>query len=82
MKGAGASTRLFELLERTPKITSISSKKVLEVIAGKIEFRNVSFRYPSRPEMKVLDDFNLEIKANESIALVRNKRKSSVWFNV
>lgn len=70
MKGAGASTRLFELLERTPKITSISSKKVLEVIAGKIEFRNVSFRYPSRPEMKVLDDFNLEIKANESIALV------------
>ena len=74
MKGAGASTRLFELLERTPKITSISSKKVLEVIAGKIEFRNVSFRYPSRPEMKVLDDFNLEIKANESIALVRNKR--------
>ena len=35
-----------------------------------LEFRNVTFAYPSRPTKRVLSDFNLKIYANESVALV------------
>lgn len=36
----------------------------------KIEFRDVSFAYPSRPEDPILDRFSLTIEAGKSIALV------------
>lgn len=35
-----------------------------------IEFRNVTFAYPTKPDVKVLNNFNLKIKKGESIALV------------
>ena len=44
-------------------------KDVTEV-KGHIEFRNVWFRYPTRKEDFVLKGLNLEIKPNESVALV------------
>ncbi|KAI9003540.1 ABC transporter [Gaertneriomyces semiglobifer] len=37
-----------------------------------IEFRNVSFRYPSRPEILVLDELNLTVRQGEFVALVGN----------
>lgn len=37
---------------------------------GKIEFKNVSFAYPSRPEITVLEEYNLEIPANKHTALI------------
>ncbi|KAF2156311.1 ABC multidrug transporter SitT [Myriangium duriaei CBS 260.36] len=42
----------------------------LTTVTGGFEFRNVSFTYPSRPEITVLDDFNLRIPANKHTALV------------
>ena len=39
-------------------------------IKGKVEFRNVWFRYPTRPDEFVLRGLNLEIEAGESVALV------------
>lgn len=38
--------------------------------AGKIEFRNVSFTYPSRPDAPVLDSFSMTINPGEMVALV------------
>eukprot|EP00948_MAST-09A_sp_MAST-9A-sp1_P003354 g3354.t1 len=38
--------------------------------SGDIEFRNVSFAYASRPQNKVLDDFNLRIPEGATVALV------------
>lgn len=40
------------------------------VIKGAIEFKNVSFSYPTRPEATVLDGFSLEIGAGKTVALV------------
>ncbi|KAG6608772.1 ATP-binding Cassette (ABC) superfamily [Phytophthora cinnamomi] len=35
---------------------------------GKIEFKNVSFRYPTRPEVTVLRNYNLTIEAGQTVA--------------
>jgi ATP-binding cassette, subfamily B (MDR/TAP), member 1 len=37
---------------------------------GRIELKNVSFRYPSRPDVEVCRDYNLVIEPGEMIALV------------
>ena len=37
---------------------------------GELEFRDVRFRYPLRPQRIVLDDFSLRIAAGETVALV------------
>lgn len=37
---------------------------------GEIEFRNIHFSYPSRPNVQILYDYNLKIHPGESIALV------------
>lgn len=38
--------------------------------AGGFEFKNVSFTYPSRPEIPVLDNISLSIPANKNTAIV------------
>ena len=43
--------------------------EVLLSPAGEISFKGVSFSYPSRPEMSVLDEFNLDIKPGQTVAL-------------
>ena len=45
-------------------------RSYLQDLKGDIEFKNVWFRYPSRPQDWVLKDFSLKINNNESIALV------------
>jgi ABC-type multidrug transport system fused ATPase/permease subunit len=45
-------------------------KKQLDRISGEIELRGIDFSYPSKPDLKVLENFNLHIKAGESVALV------------
>ncbi|ETP30236.1 hypothetical protein F442_20704 [Phytophthora nicotianae P10297] len=37
-------------------------------LEGKIEFKNITFRYPTRPEMTVLKNYNLTIEAGQTVA--------------
>jgi len=39
-------------------------------VQGKIEFRNVSFSYPSRPEQKILDNFSAVFERGKTTAIV------------
>lgn len=39
-------------------------------IQGRIELKKVDFAYPTRPQCQILQEFNLEVKAGTSIALV------------
>jgi len=50
----GVARNLYGIIDRVPKIDSYSKKglKPRKVI-GRIEVRNVDFRYPSRPAAKV-----------------------------
>ena len=70
-RAAGASERLMELLHTRPAISAPANPLSLpEPARGEIEFRDVVFRYPSRPEHAALNGFSLRIKPGEAIALV------------
>lgn len=70
-RAAGATERLFELLD-TPLALKVPNRALTlpATIQGRISFRDVSFAYPSHPELDVLKDFNLDIQAGETLALV------------
>ncbi|WP_298336139.1 ABC transporter transmembrane domain-containing protein [uncultured Erythrobacter sp.] len=71
LRGAGAASRLAELLETEPVIAPPERPEQLPNPArGSLSFRNVTFRYPARPEDTALKDFNLEIEPGETIAIV------------
>lgn len=66
-----AASRIFLRIDRIPEIDGEDTKGVvLDKIRGEIEFQNVKFAYPSRPDAVVLKDFSLKIKAGQTVALV------------
>ncbi len=69
---AGATERVFELLNTRPTIVDTQNPKFLPKAKGgrAILFKNVAFHYASRPKEAALEDFNLEIKAGQHIAIV------------
>jgi ATP-binding cassette subfamily B protein len=70
-RGAGAMERLAELLRAKPSITAPAQPAHLPLpVRGEIGFRQVSFRYPSRPDTPALDDFTLEVQPGETLAIV------------
>ena len=73
MQAIGASERIFDLLDRQPKIPSISDKNCRNKPAnfdGNIRLENVCFTYPTRSDQKVLHDISFEIKPGQKVALV------------
>lgn len=71
LRGAGAASRLHELLEETPAIAAPARPQPLPLPArGSLSFRNVTFRYPTRPEVAALRDFTLEVEPGETVAIV------------
>uniref|UniRef100_A0A673MZ73 Bile salt export pump n=1 Tax=Sinocyclocheilus rhinocerous TaxID=307959 RepID=A0A673MZ73_9TELE len=42
----------------------------LDKVKGDLEFHNITFHYPSRPEVKILDQLNLQVKSGETTAFV------------
>ena len=70
-KAKQAAKELKTLYDRVPAIDSWSSDgESLKHIDGTIEFRNVHFRYPTRPEQPVLRGLNLTVKPGQYVALV------------
>jgi ATP-binding cassette subfamily B (MDR/TAP) protein 1 len=69
--GRTAATRLFTDLDRVPLIDSDSSEGLKPSdITGRITFKGVSFRYPSRPDVPVLKELNLDIRPGANTAIV------------
>ncbi|KAF2077589.1 hypothetical protein CYY_001130 [Polysphondylium violaceum] len=69
--GRGAAFKIFEVLDRLSKIDPFSKNGIQhENVQGDIEYRNVGFSYPSRPDVKIFNDFTLSIKKGQTVALV------------
>src|SRR5262245_57716938 len=69
MKAAGASQRIFELLDRRGSL-ELSSGEPAGEVRGSLRFVDVGFAYPTRPEQEVLQGFDLEVEPGQVVALV------------
>jgi putative ABC transport system ATP-binding protein len=69
MKGVGAASRLFELQDREPSISPTKGEPVPSA-RGPIEFKNVSFSYPTRPAVTIFEDLNFRITEGTNVAIV------------
>lgn len=66
-----AAGRVFEVIDRIPAIDPYSSMgRRLSSGHGKVEFKNVSFAYPSRPTLPILNSLNLVVPSQRTLALV------------
>ena len=71
LRGAGAACRLNELLKEKPAIAPPARPLALPTPPrGSLAFQNVSFRYPTRPEMAAVQDFTLAVEPGETVAIV------------
>jgi ATP-binding cassette subfamily B protein len=71
LRGAGAASRLNELLNEKPTIAPPAKPVALpEPARGQLAFEKVTFRYPSRPEISALADFTLKVEPGETVAIV------------
>lgn len=70
-RGASAAAELFTLIDRKSSINPFddAGEKPTNVV-GSIDLDGVQFSYPSRPDVKVLEDFTLNIPAGKITALV------------
>ncbi|MBS1239944.1 MAG: ATP-binding cassette protein [Proteobacteria bacterium] len=71
LRGAGAASRLNELLNEKPAIAAPARPVALpQPPRGSIAFQNVTFRYPTRLEVAAVEDFSLSVEPGETVAIV------------
>ena len=71
LRGAGAASRLNELLQEKPQIAPPARPLELpQPPRGSLAFQNVTFRYPTRPDAPAIVDFDLAVEPGETVAIV------------
>ncbi|XP_011362486.1 phosphatidylcholine translocator ABCB4 isoform X3 [Pteropus vampyrus] len=69
----GAAYVIFDIIDNNPKIDSFSERgHKPDNIKGNLEFSDVHFSYPARPNVKILKGLNLQIQSGQTVALVGN----------
>jgi ABC-type multidrug transport system fused ATPase/permease subunit len=70
-KAKQSAGKIFEITDQrsTLDVRRTTANEIKEVKEGRIEFKDVDFKYPSRTT-KIFNQFNMEIPANYKIALV------------
>ena len=70
-KAMGAAERILEIMDEEPEPYEASNAETGKVaISGQLKFDNVQFRYPSRPDIDVLNGVTFKADKGETIALV------------
>ncbi|XAR66653.1 Xenobiotic-transporting ATPase [Bertholletia excelsa] len=70
-KAKDSAASIFEILDSKPKIDSSSDNgTTLANVNGDIEFKHVSFKYPTRPDIQIFRDLCLNIPSGKTVALV------------
>jgi len=71
LRAAGAMERIGELFAERPVIKTPEAPEPLpRPVTGSLRFEHVSFRYPTRPDVLALAEFDLDIAPGETVALV------------
>ena len=66
-----AGSEIITLLDSVPEIDSESKEgKVIPKVQGHIQLKDIHFRYPTRPAVRVLRNFNLTVQPGTHVALV------------
>ncbi|KGL84068.1 Multidrug resistance protein 1, partial [Tinamus guttatus] len=67
----GAAYAIFSIIDNEPQIDSSSDAGYKpDHVKGNLEFCNVYFNYPARPDIKVLKGLNLKVNCGQTVALV------------
>jgi ATP-binding cassette subfamily B protein len=69
MRAAGSSQRVFQLLDQTAALEATDGR-ILDEVHGRLDWEDVTFTYPTRPDMPVLVDVDLAIEPGQIVALV------------
>ncbi|MGO1242454.1 MAG: ABC transporter ATP-binding protein [Sphingobacterium sp.] len=71
-RSLGASERVMEILDEQAENIQVSeeNKTITIPIYGNLEFKNVGFSYPSRPDIQILKDISFKIEAGRKLAIV------------
>jgi ABC-type multidrug transport system fused ATPase/permease subunit len=70
-RALGATDRVFELIDGDiEKIDLFKENEPAKSSKGEIEFKNVSFNYPTRPDFEVLKSISFSARSGETVALV------------
>lgn len=68
-KAIGASEKIFEYVDRTPDIPP-DGTLAPEKLNGHVQFQNITFSYPKRPDTAILKSLSLELRPGQMTALV------------
>ncbi|PIO38047.1 hypothetical protein AB205_0072970, partial [Aquarana catesbeiana] len=67
----GAAYEVYSIIDKYRPIDSSSNEgHKPEKLEGNIEFKNIHFSYPTRPDTQILKGLNLKVKAGKTVALV------------
>ncbi|CEP14310.1 hypothetical protein [Parasitella parasitica] len=67
----GAAYKVYQIIDRVPEIDIDSTAGLVpDKVFGAIEFKNVHFKYPTRPDLTILHDLSLKIDPGMTVAIV------------
>ncbi|XP_018576027.1 ATP-binding cassette sub-family B member 10, mitochondrial [Anoplophora glabripennis] len=69
-KSLGAATRIWEIIDRTPLLPIQEGSVPMSHPEGRIEFKDTKFSYPSRADVEIFNNLNLDIAPGQTVAVV------------
>ncbi|KAM9360972.1 ABC-type oligopeptide transporter ABCB9 [Symphorus nematophorus] len=69
MQGVGAAEKIFEYLDREPKHPATGTEAP-DTCTGLVEFKDITFAYPTRPDIDILKGVSFTLRPGEVTALV------------
>ncbi|XP_048520993.1 ATP-binding cassette sub-family B member 10, mitochondrial isoform X2 [Dendroctonus ponderosae] len=69
-KSVGAAQRIWEIMDRTPAIPVTGGIRPVTDPEGHIEYKNIKFSYPSRKDIQIFKDLELDIAPGKMVAVV------------
>ncbi|KAL8214480.1 hypothetical protein R6Q57_003929 [Mikania cordata] len=70
-KARVAAAKIYKIIDQKPNVDgNYESGLELNSVSGQLELKSVGFSYPSRPDVKILNNFTLSVPAGKTIALV------------